>query len=306
MLKSIKLLFYVLICFTPLNNYGQTKLKIKSAINNSNLSYSTIVNLTTNNFYSTNELGEITLNATNGDTIKISYVGFYSTGYVFEGEEEKTIILFKDTFLLKPVTVSICKKFSKIKVDNYTTADSSRFSGFAMGTSNEDGRGKVGMLLKSPKPNSYLKEFSFWLKKLLTYAPDYAIQNPYIISVFEVDDSTNLPGKLVFDEPIFYYPKKVGKQTIDFNNKLIKIPDNGIYICFQAIIDEKYQWKSKWIDREGTGDTIYTTLFGGVIEGNFTKTGRIAFLDLKNDKWVSKNNSRADIKYNATFLYCKE
>jgi hypothetical protein len=304
--KSIKSLYYVLICLVPINNYGQTKLKIRSAVDNSILSYSTIVNLTKNIFFSANELGEIILNATKGDTIKISYVGHNSTNYLFEGKEEKTIILFKDTLLLKTVTVSSCKKFSKIKVDNYTTDDSSLFGGFMMGASNEEGKAKVAMLLKSPKTNSYLKEFTFWLKKNLSHAPDYAIQNPYIISVYDVDDSTNLPGNLISDKPIFYFPKKAGKQTIDFKNKLIKIPDNGIYICFQAILDEKYQWKSKWIDREGNGDTIYTTLFGGVIEGRYTKTAKIAFLDLKHDKWISKNNSRADMKYKATFLYCKE
>ena len=103
-------------------------------------------------------------------------------------------------------------------------------------------------------------------------------------SFYEIVDSTSFPGELITDRQVIYFPKKEGKQTIDLDSLNLKIPDNGMYIGIEYILDEKYKYSINYFDRAAGVDATayrYGARFDGVISNKF----RIGFYNYFENNW---------------------
>lgn len=175
---------------------------------------------------------------------------------------------------------------------------------------------KIAIHLKPSKAYTMLKDFSFWIEKEQG-APSSSILTPLLISLYEVSDSTSLPGELISEAPIIYFPQKSGKQTVSLDTLRVRIPPNGIYVSLQYIMNEEYEWKkvTKWKDSEEDSvvrDTIITR-YGGRLLGVRSPDFRIVFYNGFKDEWFSSarkpgSNSflPGTIKCEATIKFCQD
>ena len=77
---------------SPWGVFGQLRLKIVSETDSLKLPYATISNFSKRQIYSTDEHGEIQLNAIRGDTFQISYVGYKNVEFIYEKDKDKNKI----------------------------------------------------------------------------------------------------------------------------------------------------------------------------------------------------------------------
>jgi hypothetical protein len=300
--------FFTIVLLICTNATSQLKVKIISAADGTNLSYATIANLTLHKTYSANEYGEIEIGllAKTGDSLRITHVGYLPKDCVNSNNISKTIVLNPDNSILSPVIISHCKKYKSITVKNNPKKKHSgndlisHFAGYGwlFGEKNY----QVGMLLKNTEQGIRLKNFSFWLKKMT--APDSAVLAPWLINVYNVNDSSGLPSKPLFRDPIVYFPKEEGKQTISFDTMQIAIPENGVYITFQYIMDEKYAWMSNMIPHSMYSDTTIVS-YGAVIDGISTPGYTISRYMGKEDKWIKRPENES-IRFEAVLSYCRD
>jgi hypothetical protein len=80
--------------------------KIISAEDGAALPFATLINFTHPIIVSANANGIAELNAKNGDSIIVSYVGFKSNSFVFNSNSNQTIRLIKAIEILPPVFVT--------------------------------------------------------------------------------------------------------------------------------------------------------------------------------------------------------
>ncbi|MFT3912093.1 MAG: carboxypeptidase-like regulatory domain-containing protein [Ferruginibacter sp.] len=293
-------LLYIYPLLITANAFSQTQLKIVSAIDNSALPYANITNLTMQQVYSANSRGAFQLNANEGDSIRISYVGYKSKDYVFKmNEKTETIVLSKDISLLKPVIISTCKKTGKIKIK------SAKGNGLpAISWSYTSFKGVYGFQFKPSTPG-ILQSFSFWLTQW--HAPASAIPAPFMISFYDIDDSTGLPSNPLPVAPVIYFPTEPGKQTIALDSVRIVVPEEGIYICFQYIMDEKYAWpqKTKWCMPDCKDTTVMQ--YGIFLSRSEDENALAVIYNYRNDGWTTlKSDKHIIARYEAVLKYCKE
>ena len=295
--------------------------KIISAEDGAALPFATLINYTHPNLVSANVNGMAQLAAQVGDSIAVSYVGFKNTSFIFNSNTDETIRLFKETGVLPPITVINCKKMKQFK---YSNKDSVHFRIMEKGNkSNSVGvlwnagpvnNPQLAVRLNPEKENAILKNFSFWLEKP-NAGPKSAITAPLIISFYDVTDSV-LPGNVLTETPLFYYPQKTGKQTLNLDSLHLRIPPNGIYVSFQCVMNEEYAWTEivKWEDstHQISKDTIFK-YYGGMIDGVYTRNFDLAgFNPIKNkwNSWTRKfyddNDFHASIKCEAVLKYCAD
>ena len=265
------------------------KFKIISAEDGAALPFATLINFTHPNLVSSNTNGIAELTAQNGDSIAVSYVGFKTRSFVFNTDTSTTIQLLKETVLMPPVTVQKCKKerrFSYInKTVNYTLINGVRhyFDGLAWwGVRWKNS--EYAVRINPEKENTRLESFSFWLNKS-AFGPKSAINAPLIISFYDVNDSIT-PGNLRTETPLFYYPQKTGKQTLNLDSLHLSIPPNGIYISFQCVTNEDYAWTQP-IKMSGSGSIKDTVIkcYGGTIEGVYSSDFELACFNPIKNKW---------------------
>jgi hypothetical protein len=107
--------------------------KIVAAEDGAALPYATLINFTHPIIVSANANGIAELNAKNGDSIVVSYVGFQSNSFVFNSNSNQIIRLIKAIEILPPVLVQNCKKMktftygNKRAVTHKTNANGVRF-----------------------------------------------------------------------------------------------------------------------------------------------------------------------------------
>jgi len=310
----------IVLLFSAFNSKAQ-EFKIIAAEDGSALPFATLINYTHPNLVSANANGIAELTAHNGDSITVSYVGFKNTSFIFNSNTDETIRLFKETNMLSLVTLLACKKIKKFK---YSNKDSVLFEIMENGNRNHFGgiewdKGawnipQWAVRLNPEKENAFLKDFSFWLENSYN-APKSAITAPLIISFYDVTDSI-LPGNVLTETPLFYYPQKIGKQTLNLDSLHLRIPPNGIYVSFQCVMNEEYAWTEivKWKDstHQISKDTIFKR-YGGRIDGIYTRNFDLAWFNPIKNKWNSwtrelngNNDLHGSIKCEAVLKYCDD
>ena len=225
---------------------------------------------------------------------------------MYSGNIEQIVALELDASLLPTVIVSNCEKYKEMLLKSnsgkkdFKSGDLSYFRGYGWLYGKENYQ-PIGMLLKCDHNEARLKKFSFWLKKMA--APDSAILAPWLISIFAVNDSTNLPSKPLINRPIVFYPQKGGKQTIHFDSIQVIIPSNGIYIMFQYIMDEKYAWAGNSVpNSEYTDSALY---YGVCLEGVIDSGQTIAYYLPDREQWFKRPDNES-LRFEAILTYCKE
>ena len=321
-MQKLQTAIYFTITFLLSSSFASAQnFKVIAAEDGAALPFATLINYTHPNLVSANANGIAALPVQIGDSIAVSYIGFKTTAFIFNSNTTQTIHLLKETNLLPRFTVVNCKKMKKLK---YGNTDSINFKIMANGEKTYFGgvswnkgpweNGKFAVWLNPEIDNGILKEFSFWLKKPFN-APNSSIYTPLILSIYDVEDSNFLPGNLISESPVFYFPKKEGKQTIKMDSMRITIPPNGIYVCFQYVRNEEVEWKIKThlidsamhIDK----DTILT-YYGVNIAGNYSRNFNLMFFNPTQNKWFSPyktphdNNIHGTIKCEAIIKRCDD
>lgn len=299
------------------------EIHIISATDNSPLPYATITNHTHQWVISANKNGEAKISVSVGDTLSVSYVGYKTAVFHYTGDHVQLVSLIQVQYFLPEVTIRNCRKSTEVIYKNSEATNRVKmengtinvYSGFwsVKGVSNNV---KTAVRLNPSKPNATLKDFSFWIVKE-RQAPKSSVLAPLIICFYDVSDNTDLPGELISNAPIIYFPKKAGKQTINLDSLYVNIPLNGIYVSFQTVFNEEYEWKFVGKLAKGQGELAGrdTTilLYGGTLGGVYAKDFDIAFYDAIKDRWsiasnlpVTNNNLHGTIKCEATIKYCED
>lgn len=304
-----QIIFIVSFLIITIPCYSQNILYIKSLNDKKPLTFATIANISTQIVSSADTVGMAKVITQIGDTLVISYVGYVEQKIlVTESKFIDTIFLHRSQKVLPEIFMRSCNNTENIKISN---VDSGKTIGTFIGVMCSKGKnnGKVAVKIQSRKEDAgLLKSFTFWLKKRSfgTSAP-HAIKSPFIISFYDVTNDTNLPGELLYQEPIFYFPKKEGKQKLKIDSLGIRVPHEGIYIAFEFIMDERYQW-----NMQGKDSSII--LQGEMIQGEYAYGFDLAFFDYSTNYWATAkkpigsklpNNLHGTIKMEALIKYCK-
>ncbi len=312
--------FIILLFFGVANIAAQTTFRVISATDHASLPYATIVNTTQRTMHSSDDSGFVKMNVHTGDTINVTYIGYFPAMMISAGEANATLMLQRDPKILKPVRVETCKSYEHFAVKNFTDQEKQSLKGpgsggVEMSIGPGAAKARIAALIASFQPDAQISKFTFWIKNFYG-SPDTMYKSPLLISFYDVSDSTGLPGDLLTDAPIIYFPKKPGRQTIDTDSLHISVPKEGIYVCFQWVIDERYQWKYNLITPEKK-DSIGIRQ-GGLIDGVQTDSLVFVFYDLLNNKWfrgmpfhktdpVTKERVPYFnmLRYEAVLKYCK-
>jgi hypothetical protein len=317
--KSVNIFrLIIVLLFSAFNSKAQ-EFKIIAAEDGSALPFATIINLTQKDIVSANVNGVVSLSLQNDDSISVSYVGYKTNSFVYNSNVSTTIRLSKETVTLPSITIINCKKMKKEKIKNkdavkWITNPSGIPSSFTGITWCKDWTNNIGALrLNSDKENTMLSSFSFWLLKGYR-GPESAIKAPLIIRFYDVSDSL-LPGNLIAENPIFYYPQKTGKQILHLDSLHLIIPPNGIYVTLQCVMNEEYAWKETIHFADSVKsiykDSVYT-FYGGRIEGMWTKQSELAMFSTFKNKWIRPSGLKttygiyATLKYEAVLKYCAD
>ncbi len=286
--------------------------KIINAEDGAALQFATLINYTHPNLISANINGIAEMPAQNGDSITISYVGFKTISFIYNINSPQTIRLFKEAVVLPPVTVVNCKK---MKQSEYSNKDGVIFimkNGTRLNFAGVDWWGvrwknsEYAIRINPEKENTILNNFSFWLKKS-PFGPKSAINAPLIISFYDVNDSI-LPGNLLTESPLIYYPQKTGKQTLNLDSLNLRIPPKGIYVSFQCVTNEDYAWTQPIKMNGSTNDTIIKC-YGGMIEGLYSRDFELVIFNPIKNHWslfYREDELHCSLKCEAVLKYCEE
>jgi hypothetical protein len=320
MKRVIKSVLFFIAIFSILHSTIAQEIKVVSSIDNSPLPYATVTNHTHPLVVSSDKNGLAKITAAVGDTVSIAYVGYKTSVLRFDGNKNQIVSLTQEQSLLPSVTVHNCRKTREFIYKNsefgyeWRRFKGSKFNTGIMWLKSSTTNAKAAVLINPLKTNAILKKFSFWIEKD-QQAPQSSVLAPLLISFYDVSDVTNLPDGLILRTPIFYFPKKPGKQTLNLDSLQVSIPSNGIYVSLQYVMNEEYEWQGtlKWKDgEEGVERDSIFTRYGANIVGLFCKNSELAFYDGIKDNWFSSirpivlsTSFYNTIKFEAAIKYCE-
>ncbi len=302
------LLLFIIVANSKIGLLAQTTIHIEASETHSPLPYSTIVNHTKRMLSFADKDGNVMNNFETGDSIDISYVGYENLHFIFDKNQQPTYLLTPKKSLLNNVEIKTCIPKKLFEFSNEEDNPQQKFGGLTWNfTTNE----KVAVMVTPNKKNAFAGSFSFWLLNAYA-APKIAIKAPIKFSFYEIVDSTSFPGELITDRQVIYFPKKEGKQIIDLDSLHLKIPENGMYIGIEYILDEKYKYPVRYVDTARGIDTI-TYHYGARFDGAVSTKFRMAFYYYFLDKWFyggkrtpsEMEHPHGTIKCSLGIKYCK-
>lgn len=303
------LVFFLLFLNARNAGYAQTTIRIETSENRSPLAFASIINYSKKVIVFSDQTGNATIKFDNGDSIIISYVGYDDLRFIFDKQHSTIYQLTQSKAFLNTVEIKACIPKKIFEYSNEEDNPQQKFGGLTWNFPSDNA--KVAVMVRPEVKNAYAISFSFWLLNNIQ-APKVAIQAPMKISFYEIVDSTSLPGELITNRQVIYFPKREGKQVIDLDSIRLKIPGNGMYIGIEYIIDEKYKYPVRYIDTARGIDSIRYS-YGGRIDGAFSTKYRIAFYNYFEDNWFygGKRNKlemeqpHGTIKCSLRIKYCE-
>jgi hypothetical protein len=275
------------------------------------LSYASVLNITKGKLYFTDEQGAVSVNLEIGDSLYITYVGYkiLRTKVV---QLSQTFLLQQEDAILEPVQVVTCKDGIKHEHSNLIAGTAELNFGGVCCWTNGATNARVAVMLKPGFDEVRLNAFSIWLKKALS-APKQSVQAPILFSFYSINEASMLPGELLLNQQIIYYPKKEGKQMVRVDSLQIKIEKPGMYVGIEFVYNEKYEWPIRYIDTAKGIDSVVVQ-FGAQIDGVYSKDFTLALYDYKKNNWSfagRKNKStisevHGTIKFAAELTSCKK
>ena len=307
------LLLLIIVANSKIDVLAQTTVHVEASETHAPLPYATVVNHTKHLLSFADEDGNVINNFEPGDSINISYVGYENLYFIFAKQQALTFLLTPKKSLLNTVEIKTCisRKFFEYSNEEDDKPDK-KFGGLVWNLPSENINAKVAVMVTPPFKDAYLKGFSFWLFNNFQ-APKVAIMAPIRFSFYEIDDSTTLPGELILDRQIIYFPKKQGKQKLTLDSLHLKIPNNGIYIAIEYIIEDKYKFPVKYFDKEKGVDSV-GICYGARIDGVISKDFRSAFNNYLQDDWyyafnrnkLEMKEPHGTLKFSVEISYCSE
>ena len=286
--------------------FSQKQISIRSASDSSTLSFATVFDVANKAVGSANEAGVFKISAKDYNSFRISYIGYEDLEIIPNAHKEfDTIYLTRKISTLKELVIKPCRLDAEEKISNLTDNNQALFGGVMSPKANNNG--KVAVLIIPKKSPAKLLSLSFWLKRGLPFIPKYAEKSPFAISFYSYSETTKLPGDLLYEKPVFYFPKKEGKQFLKLDTLNINLPLEGMYVCFEFIQDEKYQWNLR------SNDSIVVNQ-GVSLDGTYSEGFGLAFFDYKTNSWIKHltfartrpDNTHGTIKIEASYRYCVE
>jgi len=322
MQRKISFLLILIATISVAHNTAAQQIKVVSSVDNSPLPFATVTNHSHPLLVSADQDGVAHITGSIGDTLSVSYVGYNTAVLFLTGDKIQIIHLLLDQKLLPAITIHNCRKTKEFNYNNFravkklktSNETQNNFRGviWIKGTNSSS---RIAVRLNPMKANATLKDFSFWLEKERE-APDSSVLTPLLISLYEVADITNMPGELISNAPIFYFPKKSGKQTIRLDTLHVRIPDRGIYVSLQYIMNEAYEWKQFYWHTDSAGIKKIDTFrfrYGGIIRGLRARDFEMVWYNGIRNEWlllggpaVPNKGSRDSIKCEATLILCDD
>lgn len=296
--------------FLDVRLFAQTIIHIETGETHNPLPFATIVNHTKHLLLFSDKFGNANTKFENGDSINISYVGYDNIIFIFKKQNIQNYILHQKNDLLKTVEIKPCEKIKYLENNNLENDNpEAEFGGLQWNFPSTNA--KVAVMVKPSFDIAYLNSFSFWLVHNAG-APKIAILAPLKFFFYKILDSSLLPGELISNRQIIYFPKKEGKQTVTLDSLHLRIPENGMYVGIECIIENKYKFPLHIINTEKGIDSIIMG-YGARLDGVKSKEFRIAFYNYFQDKWFYPgyvNKSTLDIahgtlKFSSVIKYCE-
>ena len=291
---------------------AQIQVTIKSLVDSSILPYATVLDVANNKLRSVDINGSCIISAEDKHIYRITYIGFNTTEFALKVSSNNQIIyLSPKKEMLKEVILPPCVLTKVYKKNNQQKKDGSNFGGIACVNREKlpDNNAKFSVHLSNDKSWSKLHALSFWLvgRSFWPQTPKNAFQSQLILSFYSIDKTTKMPAELLYNKPIFINPINDGKQTIELDNMDIILPKEGIFICFEFIIDTTYQWKTF------NKDTVYVHQ-GVNIDGAYAESYGFVFFNNKTNSWFRSNSFdimnpiklRGNLKLEAVYKICKD
>jgi hypothetical protein len=291
---------------------AQTSIQVKSSENLLPLPYATVLNITKGVMLFSDENGIVSGSFEVGDSISISYIGFNSIKDRIHKPGALTYLMRQTEIVLNPVKVSGCKPEVKFKYSNLESGVHDRKFGGVCCWHKGQTTAKAAIMLKPDVDHFRLSSFSIWLKRGFN-APKLAIQTPMLFSFYTINEATMLPGELISNRQVIYYPKKEGRQIINVDSLDLRIYRPGMYVCIEFVYSEKYEWPMRYVDSLKNIDTTFIQ-YGSRIDGIFSKDFSLAFYNYVTNNWSfagkrekpELQNVHSTIRFSAEILLCKK
>lgn len=269
--------------FTCCSLYAQTEISVVDLSTHQPLPYASVVNFTKKSLDFTNEKGMATVNFQPGDSIKISYVGYKEKTWLLEKNLQKVFTLEQDAALLKPVKLIPCTHWETTTYSNIDSAEKyPAFGGVEFGMHAQNGR--VAFMIKPSTENARLDKIIIWLLRH-PGGTKQSVKAPLKLSFLAIADSSLLPGESLTSKQIIYYPQKEGKQIIHADSIHLYLPPNGFYLCFEYIIDKKYEFPVKILNPDD-GSVTEQIFYGAVLDGVRCRDFVPAFFNYQKNEWL--------------------
>jgi hypothetical protein len=303
-LLTFFLTYGTIVCFAQ-------QFQVRSLEGHRSLPFASVLNITKGKLHFTDENGILSANLQLGDSLFITYVGYKSlkTKVSHVGQ---TFLLQEADALLKTVRIVNCKEGEKHEYSNLIAdTGENKFGGVCCWP-----RGattvRIAVMLKSNFNESRLNAFSIWLKRGFG-APKQSIQTPILFSFYSIDETSMLPGELLSNQQVIYFPKAEGKQTIKIDSLYLNMQNPGMYVGIEFVYNEKYEWPRRYFDTEKGIDSV-SIQYGAQLDGVFSEDFTLAFYNYKNNNWsFAGHNDKSTIykvhgtiKFAAELTPCKE
>ena len=280
------------ILLLPGNLFSQ-KITLNGVVKDTNnaLAYSSIEVLSKKRGVITDDSGKFTIEVDKADTLLVKSLG-YKSKYISDfSSNDISVILELDTFVLTTITVQ--PRDQKIAEKGFT--EKKPKSGY---------RSRPGSII------AYLIQYDdkFGDEQILNDVSIFidnedVITTPIRIRCMNVAKEKLEPDKDMYKESIILYPKKGGSwYKIDLNYLNIKIPQKGLFICFEYFQDSpKYYVESTMKNSDGTKRKYQS--YGNTLGAYWSNEPNMTWHKTIGDMWFQRlekiNNKRMNlaIKY---------
>jgi len=270
------LIFYLMILFQ--SNLRAQNFTLEGVVKDSNnyLAFSSIEVLSKKKGIIADELGRFVIEINKTDTLLVKSLGFKSK-YISNFISDNIIILLEpDTFLLN--TVTVIPKNQEIIKKGYT---GNKAKG---GYRSKPGTIIAYLIQKDNVSNSeqILKDVSIFI------ANDEVVNTPIRIRCMSVSTNITQPDKDMYKESIILKPNKGGKwYKIDLTNFNIKIPENGVFVCFEYF-EDKPNYYTENIMVKSDGSKVKYQSYGNTLGGYWSTEPNITWHKTIGDKWFQR------------------
>ena len=190
------------------------------------------------------------------DTMVISFVGYDSKTYDYSNLPQQVFLISKK---LPDVVISTCNKVEK-KIAGLKKNGAG--TGFGFG-SKPEGKTWGSYISNAEGKSGYIQSLFYIAKR--GWDKDSKLA-PTRLRIFEYDTIKKLPGIELTPDEIIFTPGHFGKNTMDMSMYKMKMPVNGIVVCFE-MFDSGPQYYYKWSATFEDGKKHTKTSYGYTIGG---------------------------------------